>query len=213
MDDKILIVDDDLETLDNLKEILAGENYEILLSSNPAEALEIAEKYKPSLVLIDYLMPQMDGIDFIGEIRKNDSQVRIIMMTAYSSIETAITAMKKGANDFIPKPFKKADLILKINKALQELKFLTCTSLNDNVDELFGSISNKTRREILILLSRNSEMRFMDIVRSLGIDDHTKLNFHMKNLLNNGLLSHKGQIYKITEKGMKMLSCLKHITV
>lgn len=213
MADKILILDDDLETLENLKEILVGENFEILTSNNPVESLEIAKQFKPSLILIDYLMPQMDGIDFINEIRKNDSQVRIIMMTAYSSIETAITAMKKGANDFIPKPFKKADLILKINKALQELKFLTCTSLSDNIDELLASISNKTRREVLILLSRNSEMRFMDIVRSLAIDDHTKLNFHLKNLVNNGLLSHRGQSYKITEKGVKMLSCLKYIGI
>lgn len=213
MDDKILILDDDLETLENLKEILAGENFEILTSNNPVESLEVAKKCKLSLILIDYLMPQMDGIDFIGELRKNDSQVRIIMMTAYSSIETAITAMKKGANDFISKPFKKADLMLKINKALQELNFLTCTNLNDNIDELFASISNKTRREVLILLSRSSEMRFMDIVRSLEIDDHTKLNFHIKNLLNNGLLSHKGQTYKITGKGVKMLSCLKHIAI
>lgn len=113
MDDKILILDDDLETLENLKEILAGENFEILTSDNPVESLEVAKKCKLSLVLIDYLMPKMDGIDFIGEVRKDDSQVRITMMTAYSSIETAITAMKKGANDFISKLFKKADLLFK----------------------------------------------------------------------------------------------------
>lgn len=212
MSEKIFILDDDEEFCLNLEEILTGEGFAVVKSQSPLESLEKIRKKKFSLLLIDYLMPNMSGLDFIAEIRKTNTLMRIILMTAYSSVETAIDSIKKGANDFIAKPFKKDELLLKIGKNLQELKFLECACQNAQMDDILSCVSNKIRREVLFILAAEGKQRFMDLVRKIEIEDHTKINFHLKILLKNKLIVHKDHKYGISENGEKMLKCLKHLS-
>ncbi|KAA0259198.1 response regulator [Deferribacter autotrophicus] len=207
----ILILDDDIELSENMKELLEDSGFEVMATDNIDEALNLIEDFSPSVLLVDYLMPDLDGISFLSRIREKNKWIRIILMTAFPSVELAVDAIKKGANDFIAKPFKKDELITKINKSLEELKFISNSCNESDIDEILNCLSNKIRRDILQLLFKKDEMRFMEIVRSLNMSDHTKLNFHLKILIKNKLIIHKNQIYKITKKGINALQCIKRL--
>ncbi len=115
----IHIIDDEPVIHDVLGELLTSEGYEVEFSSSGDEALE---KYTPrssDVILLDLLMPGLDGIEVLRRIKKIDPSAVVIIITAYGSVESAISAMKIGALDYIQKPFKHDDLLLTIAKAVE----------------------------------------------------------------------------------------------
>ncbi|MFC1896186.1 sigma-54-dependent transcriptional regulator, partial [Thermodesulfobacteriota bacterium] len=114
----ILIVDDEKPILQSLGGILEDEGFEVLTASNGYEALKRLEKEGPELVLLDIWMPGMDGIETLGEIKKEYPFLPVIMITGHGTIETAVSATKLGAYDFIEKPLSVEKVILTINNAL-----------------------------------------------------------------------------------------------
>ena len=120
MADRLLIVDDELDMLLLLKMILTEKTaYEVVTTPNPLEVEQLFREKPFQLVITDLSMPGMDGIELIGVIKKLDPLVPVIIITAYGSIESAIESTKKGAFDFITKPFRKEQIILTIEKALE----------------------------------------------------------------------------------------------
>lgn len=120
MAERILIVDDELDMLLLLKMILTEKTpYEIVTTPNPLEVEHLFQEKAFQLVITDLSMPGMDGIELIGVVKKLDPLVPVIIITAYGSIESAIESTKKGAFDFITKPFRKEQIILTIEKALE----------------------------------------------------------------------------------------------
>ena len=119
MNDKILIVDDEPFNLDLLEQELGDRGYVIERARDGAEALRKNESVRPDLVLLDYMMPGLNGLDVLQEIRNSESDVPIVMMTAHGSIEVAVRAMKLGAYDFIVKPFEPDHMALTVQKALE----------------------------------------------------------------------------------------------
>ncbi len=120
MADRLLIVDDELDMLLLLKMILTEKTaYEVVTTPNPLEVEQLFQEKPFQLVITDLSMPGMDGIELIGVIKKLDPLVPVIIITAYGSIESAIESTKKGAFDFITKPFRKEQIILTIEKALE----------------------------------------------------------------------------------------------
>ena len=106
MPDRILIVDDEAFNLDLLEQELADRGYAVERARDGAEAVRKVESARPDLVLLDYMMPGMHGLDVMKAIRDAESDVPVVMMTAHGSIEVAVQAMKLGAYDFILKPFE-----------------------------------------------------------------------------------------------------------
>ena len=120
MADRLLIVDDELDMLLLLKMILTEKTaYEVVTTPNPLEVEQIFREKPFQLVITDLSMPGMDGIELIGVIKKLDPLVPVIIITAYGSIESAVESAKMGAFDFITKPFRKEQIILTIEKALE----------------------------------------------------------------------------------------------
>ncbi len=115
----IHVVDDEPIIHEVLSQLLNSEGYEVELSSSGEEALEKHSSQAYDLILLDLLMPGLDGIDVLKGIKKIDPQAVIIIITAYASVESAITAMKMGAYDYIQKPFKHDELLLTIKRALE----------------------------------------------------------------------------------------------
>jgi DNA-binding NtrC family response regulator len=112
----IHIIDDEPIIHEVLGDLLTTEGYQVESSLDGEEALE---KYSPDscdLVLLDLLMPGMNGIEVLKRIKKIDPQAVIIIITAYASVESAISAMKMGAFDYIQKPFKHDELLLTIQR-------------------------------------------------------------------------------------------------
>lgn len=119
MPSKILIVDDEPFNLDLLEQELGDEGYAVERAADGREAMTKFESVRPDLILLDYQMPDMNGLEVLKEIRKRESTVPVVMITAYGTIERAVEAMKEGAYDFIPKPFDPDHLALVVRKALE----------------------------------------------------------------------------------------------
>lgn len=120
MADRLLIVDDELDMLLLLKMILTEKTaYEVVTTPNPLEVEHLFQEKSFQLVISDLSMPGRDGIELIGVIKKLDPMVPVIIITAYGSIESAVESIKKGAFDFITKPFRKEQILFSIEKALE----------------------------------------------------------------------------------------------
>jgi two-component system, NtrC family, response regulator len=114
----ILIVDDEKNYLLVLKELLGEEGYEVVTAQSVAEALTIYQETELDLVVTDMKMPGMSGMELLSVLREKDPHLPVIMMTAYGTVEKAVEAMKKGAYDYIIKPFDNEILKKTITKAL-----------------------------------------------------------------------------------------------
>jgi len=115
----ILIVDDEVITLDNLKRALQKEGYEILLADSGETGIEAFKKHRPDLALVDLMLPGIDGLEVLKQIKTVEANTVVIMITAYEIIEKAIEAMKLGAYDYLMKPFKINELRASITRALE----------------------------------------------------------------------------------------------
>jgi DNA-binding NtrC family response regulator len=122
MPNKILIVDDEPFNLDLLEQELSDLGYAVVRAETGAAALTQIDKIAPDLVLLDYLMPGMNGIEVLQTIRKTQNDLPIVMITAYGTIDLAVEAIKAGADDFITKPFDPEHLALVVRKNLERAK-------------------------------------------------------------------------------------------
>ena len=114
----IHVIDDEPIIHEVLGDLLASEGFDVELSSNGEEGLEKHSSDKYDLILLDLLMPGMNGIEVLQKLKQRDPSCVIIIITAYASVESAITAMKMGAYDYIQKPFKHDELLLTVKRAL-----------------------------------------------------------------------------------------------
>jgi two-component system NtrC family response regulator len=115
----ILIVDDEKNYLLVLEALLVDAGYEVITCDNAREALEVTTSHDLDLVITDMRMPGVDGMEFLVQLRGLQPEIPVIMMTAYATVEKAVEAMKRGAFDYVTKPFKNEELILTIRKALE----------------------------------------------------------------------------------------------
>jgi DNA-binding NtrC family response regulator len=125
MSQTILIVDDEPLNLDLLEQELADLGYAVEKADGGKAALEKLSANPADLVLLDYQMPGMNGIEVMSEIKKKDPALPVIIITAYGTIERAVEAIKSGADDFITKPFDPDHLAVVVNKALERARLHT----------------------------------------------------------------------------------------
>lgn len=111
---KILIIEDEIGISNFLKQGLEEENYQVLVAHNGLDGLEMALKQVPDLILLDWMLPKMQGIDVCINIRNSGSQVPILFLTAKDTVQETIEGLKAGANDYIKKPFSFEELLERI---------------------------------------------------------------------------------------------------
>ncbi|KPJ57734.1 MAG: hypothetical protein AMJ42_04430 [Deltaproteobacteria bacterium DG_8] len=116
---KILIVDDEKDVVDTINDILIEEGYETLLSCDGKDALRQINENSPELVLLDCYLPEMMGIDVLKEIRKNNEDIAVIMMTGRGEEQLAVSLMKAGASDYLKKPLGKFTLLSAVKDVLR----------------------------------------------------------------------------------------------
>ena len=102
---KILIIDDDAGLRKSVSLILSDADYDVVQAEDGESGLKTAIEQKPDLILCDVRMPRVDGLDFLESYREAGGEALVLMMTAYGSLDFAIEAMKRGAYDYLPKPF------------------------------------------------------------------------------------------------------------
>lgn len=119
MNGNVLIVDDERLMRVSLENQLKKDGYNVKSTKTPIEGLKLIEEEDFDVVIADLKLPEMDGIQFLKEVKKQSQGMVVIIMTAYGTLESAVTAMKEGAYDFIAKPFSTEELIIKIQRALK----------------------------------------------------------------------------------------------
>ncbi len=119
----ILIIDDENVVRVTLEALLEKEGYEVTLAERGEEGIEKARRGHFDVALVDLVMPDMDGLAVLDEIKKIDPMTHVIVITGYGSIENAVEAMKKGATDYISKPLKKGEIQGIIKRVLEEARF------------------------------------------------------------------------------------------
>jgi two-component system response regulator AtoC len=170
---RVLVIDDEESFRHLLSVILEKEGYDVDTAKDGQEALERMERGLFDEVLCDIRMPRMDGIEFLTELRKVDSDATVIMMSAYGTLDTAVEAMKLGAYDYISKPFKPDEIILTLKKAEEreklrkenlylrkevkrEYNFNNIISKNDRMGDIFDTITKVARYKSTILITGES---------------------------------------------------------
>src|SRR5512143_3617162 len=114
---KVLVVDDEESMRHMLSLILKREGYEILTAAGGREAIGLTEAHLFDFVLLDVVMPEMDGLEVLKTIKDRKVEATVIMMSAYGNLDTAVEAMKSGAYDYISKPFRPDEALMALRKA------------------------------------------------------------------------------------------------
>jgi len=161
---KILIVEDEKGISDFLKQGLEEESYEIIVASDGLSGLDLAITNKPDLILLDWMLPKICGIDVCKEFRKTDSKTPIIFLTAKDTIQETIEGLKSGANDYIKKPFSFEELLERIKihfRTIDEVKQLVLSNIKVDLSKYQVFVDDKevslTQREfeLLVYLIKN----------------------------------------------------------
>ena len=121
---RILVVDDKDSMRNMLTETLMEEGYRVDSASDGKRALDLVRNKSYDLVLTDLKMPNLDGLSLLTGIKEVDGETSVIVMTAYGTVETAVTAMKQGAYDSITKPFDTEHLCVLVNRALENRRMM-----------------------------------------------------------------------------------------
>ena len=116
-DKKIFIIDDDKGICLSLSKFLETEGYETYTYQDPREALQDFPVRNPQIVLLDLKMPHMDGLTVLEKLKAQNKNIYVVMMTAYATLESTIEALRRGANDYLLKPFKLSDVTLALERA------------------------------------------------------------------------------------------------
>jgi DNA-binding NtrC family response regulator len=114
---RVLIVDDEKEFVDLVSERLTMRDYDVTACYSGEEALETVKGYNFDIVILDVLMPGIDGIETLREIKRIKPLTEVILLTGHAAVDTAIEGMKLGAYDYLTKPCEISDLVTKLNKA------------------------------------------------------------------------------------------------
>ena len=115
----ILVIDDEEIMREILEALLSREGYDVRLAASGDEGLELARTVPIDAAIVDVMMPGMDGLAVLDELKKIDDELPVLMITAFASVESAIAAMKRGAFDYVTKPFKNDEVLVVVRNALE----------------------------------------------------------------------------------------------
>jgi DNA-binding NtrC family response regulator len=139
----LLVVDDEEIMREILETLLTRDGYEVRLASSGEEGLELARALAFDAAIVDIMMPGLDGIATLDELKRIDEDLAVIIITAYASVESAISAMKAGAFDYITKPFKNEEVLVVVRNALERRRLVhENRNLRQNIQERYHKFAN-----------------------------------------------------------------------
>jgi len=148
----ILVVDDEEIMREILDTLLTRDGYEVRLAATGAEGIELAKSRSFDAAVVDVMMPGMDGLQTLAELKRQDEDLPVVMITAFASVETAISAMKSGAFDYITKPFKNDEVLVVLRNAVERRRLMAeNTALKQNLQAQAARFSG--------IIGRSSRMK------------------------------------------------------
>jgi two-component system response regulator HydG len=115
----VLVIDDETANVESLERIFDREGMRVLTATSGQKALELCRTHRVHVALTDLMMPGMDGISVIKALATVSPDTEVVVMTAYGTVETAVSAMREGAYDFVEKPLKRMTIIKSVRKAAE----------------------------------------------------------------------------------------------
>ena len=149
---RILVIDDDEDICLYLKEFLTREGYRVTTLTKPLDALPEVREGRHQIVLLDVRMPDIDGVELLREIRAIDSDICVIVMTAYPSVESAVDTMKADAFDYLRKPFELEQLRQILQRAVRDKGLMV--DAEERVNQLLGAKIRRLRKERALTLKQ-----------------------------------------------------------
>ncbi len=165
---RILVIDDDESLRKVIGYMLEEAGYEVDRAPSAEEGLRKLAERRPDLVLSDVKMPRRDGIELLGDIKRADATIPVVMLTAFASVETAVEAMKLGASDYLTKPIARDDLLVTVAKTLKLHR------LEAENEDLRTTLRDRFRFESIIGLSPAMTTMF-DVLKKIAATDATVL--------------------------------------
>jgi DNA-binding NtrC family response regulator len=139
----ILVVDDEEIMREILETLLTREGYDVRLAASGTEGLDMARAMPFDAAIVDIMMPGLDGIATLDELKRIDEDFAVVIITAYASVESAISAMKAGAFDYITKPFKNDEVLVVVRNAMERRRLVhENRNLRQNIQERYHKFAN-----------------------------------------------------------------------
>jgi len=151
---KILIIDDDKVIADILSDLIADSQRSVDICYDGLTAIECIQKDSYDLIIVDLVMPKVGGLDILKFVKKSNPDSIVIILTGYASVDTAITAIREGAYDYIRKPCKLEEIKIVIDNAIDKIK------LNRENRELVAKLQD-AYRELMVLKKEDDENKFL----------------------------------------------------
>lgn len=118
----VLVVDDDQKLLKMLQRTLIYEGLSVVTATNGQEALEQVDTTQPEIIILDWMMPKMDGLEVVRQLRAENNQTYILMLTARDAVENRVEGLESGADDYLVKPFSPVELVARTHAMLRRLE-------------------------------------------------------------------------------------------
>jgi len=180
MPNKILIVDDEPFNLDLLEQELEDQNYTIERANDGAEALEKVSSFLPDLILLDYMMPKMNGLEVLRRLREDASHksIPVILLTAKATQEDKVRGLDAGADDYVIKPFDSFELLARV-RAMMRIK-----QMHDTLDEWNRSLTEKVKQQVNELQRVNRLKRYLSpqITETILREDENLFKSHRREI-------------------------------
>ena len=203
----ILIIEDEKEIREGLAELLEEAGFSVDSTDNGQQGLEKIKRKDFDVVVTDLIMPVAGGMEVLRETKRMKPKTLVILITAFATVDNAVEAMKAGASDYITKPFRIDEIQTKIKRVLAEAEF---NKLQIFDSDIIKAISNQTRKDVVKLLYNAGKLKFTDIQRGLGIEDATRLNFHMRVMkMHKIIVQDSEKLYMLTPVGKKLFETLR----
>jgi DNA-binding response OmpR family regulator len=163
--ERILIIEDELPMRTALHDVLAGEKYRVLTASDGEAGLHRALEEKPDLILLDIMMPKLDGFALCTELRRHSNSVPILMLTAKGQVEDRVTGLDAGADDYLVKPFSTEELLARVRALLRRVQRRTNATNNltfgDTRIDLIKQTAFKGRKPLHLTAKEFAMLRLM----------------------------------------------------
>jgi two-component system response regulator MprA len=118
----VLVVDDDPKLLKMLSRTLVYENLNVITAMNGLEAIQMIDLHTPDLLIVDWMMPKMDGLQLIRQLRAEENKTMVLMLTAKDEIENRVDGLESGADDYLVKPFAPSELVARVHALLRRVE-------------------------------------------------------------------------------------------
>jgi class 3 adenylate cyclase len=180
MSSKILIVDDEPFNLDLLEQELMEHDYQLERAVDGVDALQKTESFAPDLILLDYMMPKMSGLEVVKQLRKNDQHkaIPVILLTAKATQEDKIKGLDAGADDYVTKPFDSFELLARV-RAMLRIK-----ELHDRLEEWNRTLGEKVEQQVSELKRMERLRRYLSpqIAETILADEDNLFKTHRREI-------------------------------